>query len=162
MEVVAIGEPEPVEDTNPIPDQRRTPVELIDLLEPELERMAIRQTIEAFYERVRERRGHNRALVLRRCAASAFRVSESALTSARRFKPITRMRQTSMAIARALLDVSLPEIGRVFGNRDHTTVIHANHKMSPLVLDVFTEMYDGKSCPMPPEETPEQEDAGGR
>lgn len=44
-----------------------------------------------------------------------------------RRQPIARARQMAMWLARRLTDASLPEIGRVFGGRDHTTVLHAIH-----------------------------------
>ena len=47
------------------------------------------------------------------------------MTSARRAWGVARPRQVAMYLARELTPKSLPDIGRRFGNRDHTTVIHA-------------------------------------
>lgn len=47
------------------------------------------------------------------------------LESHRRQRYITRPRQIAMYLCRELTGHSLPEIGRYFGNRDHTTVLHA-------------------------------------
>lgn len=53
----------------------------------------------------------------------AIRVSD--LESDRRSRDVARPRQVAMYLARQLTPQSLPMIGRRFGNRDHTTVIHA-------------------------------------
>ena len=52
--------------------------------------------------------------------------------SARRSRIITRPRQIAMYLAKNLTTRSLPEIGRKFGGRDHTTVIHAIRKVQEL------------------------------
>ena len=46
------------------------------------------------------------------------------MTSARRSRNVARPRQVAMYLAKMFTDRSLPEIGRMFGNRDHTTVMH--------------------------------------
>ena len=47
------------------------------------------------------------------------------MLSQRRSRPLARPRQLAMYLAKKLTTRSLPEIGRRFSNRDHTTVIHA-------------------------------------
>ena len=47
------------------------------------------------------------------------------LLSASRAQPVAFARQVAMYLSRELTDVSLPAIGRAFGNRNHTTVMHA-------------------------------------
>ena len=47
------------------------------------------------------------------------------MLSQRRSRPLARPRQIAMLLAKKLTTRSLPEIGRRFANRDHTTVIHA-------------------------------------
>ena len=47
------------------------------------------------------------------------------MLSQRRSRPLARPRQIAMYLAKRLTTRSLPEIGRRFANRDHTTVIHA-------------------------------------
>ena len=47
------------------------------------------------------------------------------MTSARRAREVARPRQVAMYLSKRLTPRSLPEIGRRFGGRDHTTVIHA-------------------------------------
>ncbi len=54
------------------------------------------------------------------------------LRSARRAREIARPRQVGMYLARQLTLNSLPEIGRIYGNRDHTTVIHAIRQIEKL------------------------------
>ena len=53
--------------------------------------------------------------------------------SSRRSRNIARPRQIAMFLSKNLTTRSLPEIGRKFGGRDHTTVIHAIKKVNELV-----------------------------
>ena len=55
------------------------------------------------------------------------------MTSARRARVVARPRQVAMYLAKQLTSRSLPEIGRKFGGRDHTTVMHAVKKIEELV-----------------------------
>ena len=54
-----------------------------------------------------------------------FNISLSEMLSQRRSRPLARPRQIAMYLAKKMTTRSLPEIGRRFANRDHTTVIHA-------------------------------------
>ena len=54
-----------------------------------------------------------------------FNISLTDMLSQRRSRPLARPRQVAMFLAKKLTTRSLPEIGRRFANRDHTTVIHA-------------------------------------
>ena len=54
-----------------------------------------------------------------------FNITLSDMLSPRRSRPLARPRQVAMYLAKKLTSRSLPEIGRKFANRDHTTVIHA-------------------------------------
>jgi chromosomal replication initiator protein len=54
-----------------------------------------------------------------------FNIALSEMLSQRRSRPLARPRQIAMFLAKKLTTRSLPEIGRRFANRDHTTVIHA-------------------------------------
>ena len=54
-----------------------------------------------------------------------FKISKSEMLSARRSRYLVRPRQTAIYLAKLLTSKSLPEIGRSFSNRDHTTVIHS-------------------------------------
>ena len=53
--------------------------------------------------------------------------------SARRARNIARPRQVAMYLAKTLTSLSYPEIGRQFGGRDHTTVMHAVRSIEGLV-----------------------------
>ena len=54
-----------------------------------------------------------------------FSINLQEMLSQRRSRPLARPRQIAMYLAKKLTTRSLPEIGRRFANRDHTTVIHA-------------------------------------
>lgn len=58
-----------------------------------------------------------------------YNVTRTDLLSARRTKTIVRPRQIAMYLAKTMTPRSLPEIGRRFGGRDHTTVLHAVRKI---------------------------------
>jgi hypothetical protein len=62
-----------------------------------------------------------------------FNVSKTDMLSSRRHKAIVMPRQVAMYVARTFTLRSLPEIGRRFGGRDHTTVMHAVGKMTALL-----------------------------
>jgi len=55
------------------------------------------------------------------------------MTSARRARAVARPRQVAMFLAKQLTSRSLPEIGKKFGNRDHTTVMHAVSRVNALM-----------------------------
>jgi chromosomal replication initiator protein len=55
------------------------------------------------------------------------------MTSSRRARAVARPRQVAMYLSKQLTSRSLPEIGRKFGGRDHTTVIHAVKKIEELI-----------------------------
>ena len=54
-----------------------------------------------------------------------FKINKTEMLSARRSRYLVRPRQTAIYLAKILTSKSLPEIGRAFSNRDHTTVIHS-------------------------------------
>jgi chromosomal replication initiator protein len=64
--------------------------------------------------------------------ASHFNIRVSDMHSARRARSVARPRQVAMYLAKQLTARSLPEIGRKFGGRDHTTVMHAVKKVEEL------------------------------
>jgi len=69
---------------------------------------------------------------IQKTVAEYYNIRVSDLLSKRRNRSITRPRQIAMSITKELTSHSLPEIGDAFGGRDHTTVIHANKKVSLL------------------------------
>jgi chromosomal replication initiator protein len=70
---------------------------------------------------------------IQRIVARQYNVSRSDLLSSRRTANVVRPRQVAMYLAKVLTLRSLPEIGRRFGGRDHTTVLHAVRKIEALV-----------------------------
>jgi chromosomal replication initiator protein len=64
-----------------------------------------------------------------------FGVTMSELKSERRQQSIVYPRQVAMYLSRELTDSSLPKIGKHFGGRDHTTVIHATSKIARMIKE---------------------------
>ncbi|MEO8558099.1 MAG: chromosomal replication initiator protein DnaA [Rhodospirillales bacterium] len=64
--------------------------------------------------------------------AQHFNIKVAEMHSPRRARAVARPRQVAMYLAKQLTSRSLPEIGRKFGNRDHTTVMHAVRKIEEL------------------------------
>jgi len=69
---------------------------------------------------------------IQRRVAEHFNIRVSEMHSARRSRAVARPRQIAMYLAKHLTARSLPEIGRKFGGRDHTTVMHAVRKVEEL------------------------------
>jgi hypothetical protein len=69
-----------------------------------------------------------------RMVARHYHVSKMDIVSSRRTADIVRPRHVSMYLAKALTARSFPDIGRRFGKRDHTTVLHGFRKIERLML----------------------------
>ena len=69
---------------------------------------------------------------IQRNVCAHFNIKMTDMSSARRARAVARPRQVAMYLAKMLTSRSLPEIGRKFGNRDHTTVMHAVKKIEEL------------------------------
>ena len=69
---------------------------------------------------------------IQRRVADYYHLKLTDLLSARRAREVARPRQVAMYLAKRLTPRSLPEIGRRFGNRDHTTVMHAVKRIDAL------------------------------
>ncbi|WP_374295768.1 chromosomal replication initiator protein DnaA [Sphingomonas sp.] len=69
---------------------------------------------------------------IQKLVSAHFELKPLDLVSARRSRAIARPRQIAMYLAKRLTTRSLPEIGRKFGGRDHSTVIHAVKKIEQL------------------------------
>ena len=65
--------------------------------------------------------------------AEHYNIRLTDMSSARRARAVARPRQVAMYLAKQLTQRSLPEIGRKFGNRDHTTVMHAVSRVGELM-----------------------------
>jgi chromosomal replication initiator protein len=69
---------------------------------------------------------------IQRRVAEHFNIRCAEMTSARRARAFARPRQVAMYLSKQLTSRSLPEIGRKFGGRDHTTVLHAVRRIEEL------------------------------
>lgn len=69
---------------------------------------------------------------IQKTVAEYYKIRVADLLSAKRTRTISRPRQMAMALAKELTSHSLPEIGQMFGGRDHTTVLHACRKVKEL------------------------------
>jgi chromosomal replication initiator protein len=70
---------------------------------------------------------------IQRKVAEHFNIKLGEMTSDRRARAVARPRQVAMYLAKLLTTRSLPQIGRKFGGRDHTTVMHAVRKIEELM-----------------------------
>ncbi|MCO6418848.1 chromosomal replication initiator protein DnaA [Siccirubricoccus sp. KC 17139] len=81
-------------------------------------------------------RAHERRVSIeeiQRKVAEHYNLRLTDMVSARRARNVARPRQVAMYLAKQLTQRSLPEIGRRFGNRDHTTVMHAVSRVAELM-----------------------------
>ena len=81
-------------------------------------------------------RAHDRRVTIeeiQKRVAEHYNMRLTDMSSARRARNVARPRQVAMFLAKQLTSRSLPEIGRKFGNRDHTTVMHAVAKVAELM-----------------------------
>ena len=69
---------------------------------------------------------------IQKTVADYFKIKVSEMYSKKRSRNVARPRQVAMALAKELTQMSLPEIGEAFGDRDHTTVLHACRKIASL------------------------------
>jgi chromosomal replication initiator protein len=81
-------------------------------------------------------RSHDRRITIdeiQRRVAEHYNIRLTDMHSARRARNVARPRQVAMYLAKQLTSRSLPEIGRKFGGRDHTTVMHAVRKIEEMI-----------------------------
>ncbi len=71
---------------------------------------------------------------IQRKVAEHYNIRISDMHSPRRARTVARPRQIAMYLAKALTEHSLPEIGRKFGGRDHTTIMHGVRRIEELVV----------------------------
>ncbi len=69
---------------------------------------------------------------IKKVVAQYYNIRVNEMDSKRRTRSVARPRQIAMALSKELTSHSLPEIGNDFGNRDHTTVLHACRKVQEL------------------------------
>lgn len=75
----------------------------------------------------------NRIEQIKRVVCQHFGVSREEIESATRIQKVVLPRQIALFLARDVSNFSFPEIGRRFGGRDHTTVLHAYRKIEGLI-----------------------------
>ncbi|MEE2805281.1 MAG: chromosomal replication initiator protein DnaA [Pseudomonadota bacterium] len=95
-------------------------------IDVDLAREALRDLLDAHQRQVNIQN-------IQKTVAEYFKMRVSDLHSRKRSRQIARPRQIAMALAKELTPMSLPEIGDAFGGRDHTTVLHAQRKISELL-----------------------------
>ncbi|MFO1172366.1 MAG: chromosomal replication initiator protein DnaA [Hyphomicrobiaceae bacterium] len=89
------------------------------------------ETVEPIIRDLIRNQEHKRVKIedIQRMVCKHFGVSRTDILSPRRHRSIVWPRQVGMYLAKTMTQRSLPEIGRRFGNRDHTTVLHAIRKI---------------------------------
>jgi chromosomal replication initiator protein len=94
-------------------------------------------TLEATHEVLHDiLKAHDRRVTIeeiQKKVAEHYSIRLTDMSSARRARAVARPRQVAMYLAKQLTSRSLPEIGRKFGNRDHTTVMHAVSRVTELM-----------------------------
>lgn len=86
---------------------------------------------EALKDLLREEEPVDHGRIIKICAEH-FGVAHRAITSGGRTKQLALARQVAMYLLRASMSLSLKEIGNLFGNKDHTTVMHAIKRVGEL------------------------------
>ena len=71
--------------------------------------------------------------IIQEAVCERFGLSVRELVSPKRSHAVSYPRQVAMYLSRELTDASLPKIGKEFGGRDHTTVMHATSKITRLI-----------------------------
>ena len=94
-------------------------------------------TLESAHELLHDiLKAHERRVTIeeiQRKVAEHWNIRLTDMSSPRRARAVARPRQVAMYLAKQLTSRSLPEIGRKFGNRDHTTVMHAVSRITELM-----------------------------
>jgi chromosomal replication initiator protein len=72
---------------------------------------------------------------IQEAVCTRFGLTVAELVSPRRSQAVAYPRQVAMYLCRELTDASLPKIGKEFGGRDHTTVMHANAKITRMISE---------------------------
>lgn len=94
--------------------------------------LTIEMAAEVLKDVLRANERHITIEEIQRKVCAQFEIRMTDMSSARRARAVARPRQVAMYLAKMLTSRSLPEIGRKFGNRDHTTVMHAVRKIEEL------------------------------
>ena len=73
---------------------------------------------------------------IQKAVCHQYGLRKSDMASAERTRCVARPRQIAMFLAREMTTHSLPEIARIFGRRDHTTVFYAVERVRSLMIDI--------------------------
>ena len=95
--------------------------------------MTLETTQEVLHDIIK---AHDRRITIeeiQKKVAEHFSIRITDMSSARRARNVARPRQVAMYLAKQLTQRSLPDIGRRFGGRDHTTVMHAVSRVGELM-----------------------------
>jgi chromosomal replication initiator protein len=95
--------------------------------------ITLESTQEVLHDLLRPRERHLTIDSIQKEVAQHFNIKIADMSSPRRARAVARPRQIAMFLAKQLTARSLPEIGRKFGGRDHTTVMHAVKKVEELI-----------------------------
>ncbi|WP_337996431.1 chromosomal replication initiator protein DnaA [Oleispirillum naphthae] len=95
--------------------------------------ITLESTQEVLHDLLRQRERHLTIDAIQKEVAQHFNIKIADMSSPRRARAVARPRQVAMYLAKQLTARSLPEIGRKFGGRDHTTVMHAVKKVEELM-----------------------------
>ncbi len=68
--------------------------------------------------------------MIKKCVCTYYNIKIADMESSKRSRDLSNPRQIAMYLCREMTDLSLPKIGENFGNRDHTTVLHACEKVN--------------------------------
>ena len=96
-------------------------------------------TIDVAAEAIRARKNDNSKTIvipiekIQEAVGAFYGVSVKEIKGSRRVQNIVLARQVAMYLSREMTDNSLPRIGKEFGGKDHTTVIHAYEKIKSMV-----------------------------
>ena len=77
--------------------------------------------------------------------ADYFKIKTTDFNSQSRARNIVRPRQIAMSLCKELTNESLPEIGKAFGGKDHSTVLHAMKKIKQLSAENMLIKHDYES-----------------
>lgn len=89
-----------------------------------------------WWKMLRADRRTPRVMAIAEVCSAHYGVELADVLSARRTARLARARQVTMFLARQMTPKSLPEIGRILGGRDHTTVLHGARKIEAFVGDL--------------------------
>ncbi len=95
--------------------------------------ITLESTQEVLHDLLRPRERHLTIDAIQKEVSQHFNIKIADMSSPRRARAVARPRQIAMYLAKQLTARSLPEIGRKFGGRDHTTVMHAVKKVEELI-----------------------------